>query len=316
MFLNILVNLVLVTLLGPLNVDYGQSLVDYGKTETLQVSSFISQLPQASDKPLGPVKILDTKDTPDLTAEGAVVVDADSGVILFEKNVEEKAPMASLTKLMTALVFLDNDPDWGEAVSITRKDDREGAALFIGRHEKIGLKDLFYASLVGSANNATMALARSTGLEEEEFVQKMNQKARSLGLYNTYFIEPTGLEPLNTSTALDIVRLAWQAFKTNEIREAVTTPEYVFKSVNTSDSHRVKNTNELVRTSDNIFYTIIGGKTGYTEEAGFCLVIEAKNKDGQKIIAVVLGSEDNDARFEEIDKLVRWTFEHYRWDNH
>lgn len=313
MFLNILINLVLVTLMGQFELDYGQDWALLGKTEILQVSSFEGQLPEAADKPKGPIKVSNPAVEPELTARSAVVVDADTGVILFNKNAEEGAPMASLTKLMTTLVFLDSNPDWEKTMTIEKEDERGGAVLLLKRQEKLRLKDLFYATLVASTNNSVMTLVRSTGMTEEDFVKSMNQKAESLGLYDTHFIEPTGLEPMNVSTALDIVRLAWQAFKIDEIREAVTTSEYVFRTVNTLSRHRVKNTNELVRTSENISYTIIGGKTGYTEEAGFCLVVEARNKNGQRVIAAVLGSENNEARFEEVDKLITWVFESYQW---
>ncbi len=250
---------------------------------------------------------------PLITAERAVVVDGVTGAVLFGKEEQTRTPIASLTKLMTALVVLDRNPDWKKQIVITVGDHRSGGTLFVRRGEVVTVRDLFFTSLVGSANNATIALARSTDLSPEEFVDAMNAMARRLGLNDTVFVEPTGLDSGNQSTAQEIARLAWHAFQYESIREAVTTKEYVFRTVNTRERHRIKNTDILLRTNGKA-YTIIGGKTGYIDEAGFCLVVEAERGNG-RVIALVLGSKSHEDRFRDVDALIRWALESYRWKN-
>lgn len=243
------------------------------------------------------------------TAKAAIVVDRVSGTILFQKEADRELPIASLTKLMTALVFLDVRPDWEIIVRMGEGENRlEGAKLFVKDGEEIRLRDLFYSSLVGSANNATQAMVHATGLSGEVFVQKMNEKAKALGMTKTRFEEPTGLHPRNTSTARDFVKLAQTAFAVPEIQDAVVRKEYVFTTV-PGEPHRIRSQNDLL----NSFLSLTGGKTGYTEEARHCLIVQAKNEHGYEIIAVVLGSETSDARFQEAKGLVWWAFENYRW---
>lgn len=247
------------------------------------------------------------------TARSAVVFDRDAGEILFEKNSREKISLASLTKLMTALVALDENPDWDKIIRLTRADDRDGGIVYARSPEDVTVNDLFQMTLVGSVNNAAMALARSTGLTGEGFVAKMNDKAEDLGLKNTVFADPTGLLPENQSTARDVAKLLASAMEKEEIKKSVVQKKYIFSPIGSKKTYYVKSTDELLWSFLNEApYTFIGGKTGYIEESGYNLAVEVE-RDGHRVVIVVLGSASAEDRFKEIKGLTDWTFENYSW---
>ena len=202
-----------------------------------------------------------------VTAQAAIIADKSTGLILWQKNPNDVRPIASISKLLTALVFLDNDPGWHKEVVIQQSDYREGGRIYVYNGEKIMVKDLFNASLVASSNNATVALARFTGLTPEEFVWAMNDKAAQLGMVNSKFFEPTGLDPANVSTASDLIKLAKAALSRPEIIQATTQSEYTFNVLNANRTYTLKNTDQLL----NSYLKIAAGKTGYLDEAGYCL---------------------------------------------
>jgi D-alanyl-D-alanine carboxypeptidase len=269
-------------------------------------------LPEA--RPRGPQKIESDKSLGiETTAKSAIVMDEETGVVLFKKDVEEKLSIASLTKLMTALVFLDGNPDWDKKIELLKEDEEEGGIFYARAGEEVQVKDLFNMMLVGSVNNAATALARSTGMSREDFVEKMNEKAQELRLKNTFFTDPSGLGPTNVSTAHDVAILISRALENDKIRETVVKKRYVFSPQNIKKTYYVKNTDELLWgfLNENP-YQIIGGKTGYLDEAKYCLAIEVENNN-HKIIVVVLGSNEIEDRFQEAKGLVVWTFENYKW---
>lgn len=277
------------------------------------------RLPDASLKiPKPPTKkIIDGKESLGLqvTAKSAIVVDAASGKVLFNKDLDTKTPIASITKLMTALVFLDYNPGWNTVVTLEERDERVGATPRIYRGETVTVKDLFYSSLVSSDNNSTIALVRTSGLSESEFVQKMNEKALSLDLDNTDFVDATGLDSGNKSTALDISRLVYYALRSEEISHATTRPAYQFTVANNNKRRTVYTTDRLLESYIHEKYNIRGGKTGFTNEAGSCLGVSVEGEQGQEIIVVVLGSQDNQYRFHEVKGLTQWAFDNYNWSD-
>ena len=269
-------------------------------------------LPKALPK--GPRKIENNRSLGiETTARAAVVIDKETGVALFKKNIEEKLPIASLTKLMTALVFLDSEPDWDKEIKLLKEDEEEGGIFYARAGEEVRVEDIFNMMLVGSVNNAAMALARSTEMSQEDFVKKMNEKAQALKLKDTFFADPVGLEPTNVSTSYDVAILLSRALENDKIRETVVKKRYVFSPQNIKKTYYVKNTDELLWGFLNEKpYQIIGGKTGYLDEAKYCLAIEVEN-GGHKIIVVVLGSNEIKDRFQEVKGLAAWTFENYNW---
>ncbi len=246
----------------------------------------------------------------DLKSQAGIVKDLESGKILYVKNSDSKWPIASLTKLMTALVFLEENVPMYKKITILPSENIIGGKLRIKPNEEVTVRDLFYASLVGSANNATIALARSTGLAQDKFVAKMNAKAEKLGMKNTRFADVTGLDPKNTSTAFDLTKLISEVFKNKEIQKAASAKEYAFYTLNTKKFHRLLNTNLLLRKD---LLDIIGGKTGYIDESGYNLTVAAKGKNGMRVITIVLGSKSKNQNFQEVRDLTNWVFQHYIW---
>jgi len=236
--------------------------------------------------------------------------------ILFEKDSDKKLPIASLTKLMTALVVLENY-DFSQTVEISEEavlQESEFGNLKIG--EKFLVRDLLYPLLMESSNDAAYALAEMIGVKE--FVDLMNIKTANLNLEKTFFVNPTGLDPenpaelTNYSTAEDLVKLGYYLRKNQKfLWEVLGTREYNLYSPDRIFHHQLKNTNELLNESASWRTQIIGGKTGWTPEAQGCLLLVYKApKNRGEIINVVLDSEN---RFEEMKKLINWLNEAYRW---
>lgn len=274
-----------------------------------------NNLRAASSRPLPPSRKTESRSVGIETTSAAVaVIDVRSGKTLFEKKADLPMSIASITKLMTALVVLDTAPDWEREVEVLEEDARESpASLYVG--ELVKLRDLFYATLVSSDNTAAAVLGRVSGENMEEFVARMNAKAFELGMLNAHFTDCTGLDPANTATALDVAVLSRAAFSKEEIRQALITPAYTLTLRSTNEERIVKTTDRLLDGYLNRgqFY-IQGGKTGYLEESGFNFVFEVKGDKNQDLVIVVLGSETQDGRFEEAKNLALWAFENFDWE--
>ncbi len=245
------------------------------------------------------------------TAESVIILDRTSKSILFEKNAQERRPIASLTKIMTGLVVLESGVNLDDLVNVSLKAAQvEPKEIKLQTGEQIKARDLLYASLIVSANDAALALAEHVGSGIDKFIEEMNKKAEDLKLQNTHFANPTGLdEEGNYSTAFDLARLFDYALKNETFRDIILAKEYTAISTNTQDTHFFRNTNDLLDS----FLNIKGGKTGFTDEAGWCLVEIAENGQGNQVIAVILGSESGEMRFQETKALLDWTFRNYEW---
>ncbi len=258
-----------------------------------------------------PVKILDEEECK-VDATSAVVIDKKDGLVMYEKNADEKRAIASITKLMTALVFLDHNPGWDTVYEIKPEDRVEGGIIYLYNGDKVTVKDLFYTSLVGSANTATQALISSTGMSQKEFVKKMNEKAKELGLVNTFFEDPTGLSDNNISTAREVAIFAMEALGQKDIRQATLKTKYEF-TTSGGKKKIIESTDYLLENLPPNGIRIIGGKTGYTVAAGFCFTGEFLNEDGHELISVVLDSPTYSSRFYETKDLVTWVYNNYKW---
>lgn len=247
-----------------------------------------------------------------LTAPTAALIDTKSGEVLFSQGDDRLVPIASITKLMTALVLLDLHPDWNKRVTIETGDNALEGIPYLKTGDTLSAREMFDVMLVGSANNAAMALSRSMGISRAEFVERMNAKTRELDLLHTKFVDPTGYKPENASSALDVARLAAFALGRSEIREALTEKGIVVKTAG-GFSRSVPATDELLQSFLNQGeFQIVGGKTGYTEEAGYTLVLRAK-KGKADVIGVVLGSRTSDDRFQDAKSLLFWGFKTFEW---
>jgi len=237
---------------------------------------------------------------PRLHLKAAYVEDA-SGQVLFQKNSERVYPIASLTKLVSALVLLDTAPDWDRVVEVLPEDKRNSSRSHIRAHEQITVRDLIHASLMSSDNVATKALARTCGLDPMEFVRRMNVKADSLGLTGARFVEPTGLSEQNVATAQAVAKLL-RAAAGNEIVSTIMQKEqYTFTS--NRRLHQLVNTNRLLRSK----WRVTAGKTGFIQEAGYCLATNIQAPTGTEITAVLLGAPSNALRFAEARRVLEWT---------
>lgn len=243
-------------------------------------------------------------EAPFLEAEKGAVLFGSGRAFVFSRQADAAQPIASISKLMTALVFLEHNPGWDEIYTIGPEDQISGGKqnLFLG--EKMRLKDIFHASLVASDNGATLALVNASGLSQAEFVQAMNDKAKALGLRQTTFAEPTGLSDNNVSTAREVVLLARAAFQEEAIRQAVSRSAYEFATLEGREKY-LESTDRLLGGQDGRF-RLLAGKTGYTEAAGYCFVALAQDESGRQVISAVLGGASDRSRFADSARLIDW----------
>jgi D-alanyl-D-alanine carboxypeptidase len=182
--------------------------------------------------------------------------------------------------------------------------------------EEVSATHVFYTALVASSNEAAVALSRSTGLNNDEFVAEMNKKAKGLGMLGTKFSDVTGLNNENKSTATDIVILSKNALSNIHISKATGTRQYPIDILNKGIVRNIKTTNRVLHQRfgiDNQVYTILSGKTGYLESAGYCFTSKIKDNNGMEIFAVVLGSTTINSRFSDTKSLAYWVFNNYKW---
>jgi len=243
-----------------------------------------------------------------LTASSAAVMDKASGLVLWQQQADIVRPIASISKLMAVLVFLEHNPGWDAEVTLEETDFVISSPVKLVAGEKVKVKDLFYSSLIASDNNALLALVRASGKTQAEFVNLMNTKAKNLKLTKTKFFEPTGLSSKNVSTANEVLILAKTAFAVSEISKAASLASYNFTALS-GEKHKVVSTNKLLGS----FLHLGPAKTGYIGEAGFCLVAEVANENNQEILAVVLNSDNNDNRFQDLKALAYWIFQNFHW---
>lgn len=237
--------------------------------------------------------IIKTTFIPQISAEGAIIMDADSKVVLYSKNPDLRFSTASTTKIMTALTALDNFKL--NDILIVREATTEGSVLGFREGQKFTLESLLYAMLLPSANDAAQTIAQNYSLGEEAFVKKMNEKAVVLKLHNTHYLDPAGLlDTGDYTTPFDLARLASFAVGNKIIKTIVATKEITIYDIN-GNPYQISNLNKLLGVDE-----VNGVKTGYTQEAGEVLVT-SKNEKGKTIIIVVMGSND---RFSDTMKLL------------
>ena len=248
----------------------------------------------------------------EIVADKAVVLAANDRLLFYSKNPDQVQPIASITKLMTALVFLENNPGWNTSYTITSADQVQGGLLTLAPGDEVKIKDLFKTSLIASDNGATQALVHATKLDEESFVKKMNAKALALGLTKTKFTDAVGLSEQNVSTAREVALLAKAALVNSEISQATESKAYQFATINGKEK-KIESTDYLLFDSEKNNFQVKGGKTGYTDRAGYCFVGRFKDDRGREIISVVLNSTGKNERFKETKSLVNWVFQNYAW---
>ncbi len=240
---------------------------------------------------------------PDLRAAAAIIYDPETNQVLWEENSQDQRSIASITKVMTATVFLENDPDLSQVVTIARSDVYRASTTFLRANDKVTLDDLMHLLLIASDNAAARALARVSPHGSDGFVNRMNEKAQELGLQNTHYADPSGLLSENVSSAYDMARLITLASQDERMSSIMRLSEYTVYTAN----RRVltfHSTNHLLGRTD---VDVRAGKTGFISKAGYCLATLLRMPDnGPSVAVVVLGARSNAGRFMESRNLFNW----------
>lgn len=239
-------------------------------------------------------------------ARAALIMDPGSGRVMLQRNSQDRLPTASLAKIMTAVVVLERaDPE--EQVPVTRDDFVEGSAMGLRPGDTLTVEQLLWGMLLPSGNDAAAALARHVGGGSVgAFVEMMNEKARALGLTDTNFTNPHGLDsPAQYTTALDVARLTRHALGFPLFRQIVGTREY---TVRANRTFALESTNPLLQPSSGV-QGVTGVKTGTTDRGGASLVASAE-RDGRRLLVVVLGASDRAAA---ASFLLEYAFDNFVW---
>lgn len=244
-------------------------------------------------------------------AKSAILIEASTGEIIFEKNSHERLVPASMTKMMSMLLIIESIEkgiiSWDEMVTVSENaSSMGGSQILLETNEKMSVSDLFKGIAVASGNDAVVAMAEKIAGTEDAFVNMMNNRAKELGLKDTNFKNPHGLDTANHySSAYDMAMIAKELVKHEEVFKYTSIYEDYLRQ-NTDKEIWLVNTNKLVR-----FYDGVDGlKTGYTAGAGYCLTATAK-KNGMRIIAVAMGEPDSKTRNAEITSMLDYAFAQY-----
>jgi D-alanyl-D-alanine endopeptidase (penicillin-binding protein 7) len=263
--------------------------------------------------PSAPSRKADASLGVEVSARAAIVMDAESGSVLFEKNADELMPIASLTKLVTAMTYLDTHPDLDAPVTILPEDMGAIGGSELKAGDTLTAGDVFKAMLVGSLNESADALARTT-LGRKDFVAAMNRKAVDLGMRGAQFVDPSGLDSQNKASARDVAIALKAASNYDQIRAAMAQNALTLPSKINAKPYQIKSTNLLLTTDINKApYKIVAAKSGTLPEAGYCFAQITQGPDGHRIIALVLGDDAHFSRFQDVKALTYWAFRSFEW---
>jgi D-alanyl-D-alanine endopeptidase (penicillin-binding protein 7) len=238
---------------------------------------------------------------PDVRAAAAIVFNPETGEVLYAENAQDARSIASITKVMTALVFLEDNPDLSTEVTVQRSDVYAASTTYLRAKDVVTEGELLHLMLIASDNAAARALARSSHGGTAPFIERMNEKALELGLQSTSFADPSGLDPDNISSAYDLSRLITFAAGDQRISDIMRTPTY---TVTTSRRNiQIHSTNRLLLGGD---FDVMGGKTGFISKAGYCFATLLRLPQGNPVAFVVLGAKSNLGRFWETRHLFNW----------
>jgi len=239
---------------------------------------------------------------PDVHAAAAIVFDPITNQVLFEENAQEERSIASITKVMTATVFLETNPDFSEKVTIARSDVYRASTTFLRVNDKVTVDDLMHLLLIPSDNAAARALARISPYGSEGFIQRMNEKAAELELQTTHYADPSGLLSENVSSAYDMARLIALASNDPRISSIMRTSEYAIPTARRTIT--IRSTNHLLGRTD---FDVMAAKTGFISKSGYCLATLLRlPESGHQVALVILGARSNAGRFMETQNLFNW----------
>ena len=238
---------------------------------------------------------------PDIRAAAAIIFNPETGEVLWQENAQDKRSIASITKVMTAIVFLDGTPDLSQVVTVERADTYAASTTYLRTNERVSLHDILHLTLIASDNAAARVLARVSAGGTAAFVERMNEKAVQLGLESTTFADSSGLNAANISSAYDLSRLISYASQNEIIAPIMRTQNYTATVGRRQVA--IHNTNRLLGGGD---VEVMGGKTGFITKAGYCLATLLRLPQGNPVAVVVLGAKSNPGRFWETKHLINW----------
>lgn len=287
--------------------------LEFGRLPISDSRQLYAALPVSEERNAYPIKVDESSYGIVTTARSALVMDVKTGMLLFAKNPDEIRSIGSVTKLMTALVFLESDPDLREMVELDVDEDLVyGGRIYLSFGDALKLEDVLAASLVGSDNSATQSLVRFSGMTQEDFISRMNEKAQEFGMTSTTFTDATGINATNLSTARDITKLLARARTIPVISKYTTTPQISVLQAS-GRAVDISNTDTLLTSYLNEGdYSIEVGKTGYLPQAGYVLSTLIREEE-HEIYVVVMGAETIDARALEVKGLATWAFKTFKW---
>ena len=278
--------------------------VSYKKNKTNKAKLKLSNLSLAKQRAIDLGESYDGSTMPHLASNRALVVNQNTGEVIYAKNTDIQSPIASITKLMTAMVVLDAQQPLDEMIDISANDvdTVKGTRSRLPVGTNLTRSDMLQLALMSSENRAAFALASHYPGGRDAFVRAMNAKGLSIGLINTRFVEPTGLMYQNVSTAEDLSKLVAAAYQYPEIRHATTSTSYEIYLDGRVNPVAFKNTNSLVRSGE---WEIGLSKTGYINEAGRCLVMQA-TMAGEPVIMVFLDAAGSNKRTGDAIRVRKW----------
>ena len=242
---------------------------------------------------------------PEVRAAAAVVFDPQTNAVLWEQNAHERRSIASLTKIMTAVTFVADDPDLNQIVAVTPADVRAASVTHLKSGDRVSYKDLLHLTLVASDNAAARVLARTSEGGTAAFIGRMNEMSTNLGLTSTTYADPSGLDASNMSSAFDLSHLMAYAGADPVLGPIMRTNEYEAHS--TTRVIPIHSTNKML--SPGLLGTgldVLGAKTGFISKAGYCLATLLRIPQGPQVAVVVLGAANSTTRFWEARHLFNW----------
>ena len=290
---------------------------------TCSVPSFAAELPNGeettTEHPETTEYPNDISQQPDLVSKSAIVMDVATGRILFEKNAYDRKYPASITKIMTVTLALEQNPDFSDTVTMSENAiwgvDRDSSLIGLDVGEKVSVGDLFYATMVNSANECAYALAEYVADDIVSFAKLMNQKAEEIGCQDTHFVTPNGLpDEDHYTTAYDMALITRYALQNDQFREIAGTLFYEVPSTNLTDETRpLWNGNKMINPSEPYYYEYCeGGKTGYTVISNNTLVTFAK-KDGMELICVIMDCDGAKYAYTDSKALYNYCYNNYTY---
>jgi D-alanyl-D-alanine endopeptidase (penicillin-binding protein 7) len=237
---------------------------------------------------------------PLLRAAAGVIYDKNTKAVLWQSNMHDQRSIASLTKLMTAVTFAADDPDLDQRVGVTRADVKNASVTYLRAGELVTYRDLIHLTLIASDNAAARVLARTSEGGTASFVERMNENAVNLGLTNTHYEDPSGLDARNVSSAYDMSVLIGYASDLEMLNPILKMEEYPVRT--SGRAFTIHSTNRLL----GMGVEVLGAKTGFISKAGYCLASLLQVPQGSQIAVVVLGAANSALRFYEAKNLLDW----------